>query len=61
MGLVELIISIGLFGFLVFLILQIPMPVPFQRIVIGVACFGLLLWLLQSFGLVHNISGLRIK
>ena len=31
----------------------IPMPPPFGRIVVGVAVVMTLLWLLQSFGLLH--------
>ena len=61
MGLIELIVAIAVFGFVVWLCLQIPMPAPFKNIIVGVVCLALVLWLLQSFGLIHNIGNVRIK
>ena len=49
---ITVILSIALVGFLVWLILQIPMPAQFQKIIIAIVCVLLILWLLQFFG-VH--------
>ncbi len=61
MDIVSLIIAVALVGFLVWVIMQIPMPAPFQRIIVGVACVGLVLYVLQAFGVWHGFNGVRIR
>jgi len=47
---ITFVLSIALVGFLVWLILQIPMPQPFQKIIIAIVCIFMILWLLQLLG-----------
>jgi hypothetical protein len=37
-----------------------PMPQPFPRVIIGVICAFMILWLLQQFG-IHTGLDLRLK
>lgn len=60
MGLVELILVLAIVGFCCWLVLQIPMPAPFPRIIIGFIVLFVVVWLLQSLGLVHGL-GLRLR
>ena len=59
MSLLTLVILLALVGFVCWLIMQIPMPAPFQRIMLGVICLFLVLWLLQQFGLIGGNLRLR--
>lgn len=51
MNLGSLIITIVVLGFVAWLIMQIPMPETFRRVVYGLMVLFLILWLLQGFGL----------
>lgn len=54
MGLFELILTIAVFGVLVWAILfLLPMPEPFRRAIIVVAVLGLGFYVLSAFHLVH--------
>lgn len=59
MSLISLIIVLALAGFVCWLIQQIPMPQPFPKIIVGVVCLFVVLWILQSFGLVGTNLRLR--
>lgn len=61
MGVLELVLTLAVAGFVVFLILQIPMPQIFKNIILGVVALVAILWVLQSFGLISHSSALRIK
>lgn len=61
MSLVELVFYIALVGFLVWVVLQIPMAAPFKNLIIGVVIFAVVFWLLQSFGLLHGFAPMRLR
>lgn len=56
---ISILITIALTGFIVWLILQIPMPAVFQKVIIGVVALILVLWVLQTLG-IHTGYNLRI-
>jgi hypothetical protein len=61
MGLLEMILVIAMFGFLTWaLTTLIPMPVQFKNAIYVVAVLGLVLYLLQCFGLLHVFHDIRI-
>lgn len=59
MNIIELIITLAVAGFVTWVLLQIPMPAIFKNIILGVIAFALVIWVLQSFGLVHYNLRLR--
>ena len=61
MSILSLIIALALCGFVVWLILQIPMPEQFRKIIIGVVCVALVIWLLQQLGIITGIPTIRLK
>lgn len=61
MNILDIVLYIAIVGFLVWLVLQIPMPAIFQRVIIGVVCFALIIWVLQSAGLIHGIGFVRLR
>ena len=61
MTIIELLFTIAIAGFLVFLLMQIPMPQVFKNIMLGVVVFALILWILKSFGLIHSATFLKLK
>lgn len=48
--LISLLITLAIFGVLVWIILQLPMPQPIRNIIVAVAVIGILLYLLRLFG-----------
>lgn len=42
----SLLVTLVVIGFVVWLVLQIPMPAPFRNIVVGVVIFLLVIWIL---------------
>lgn len=60
MTILTLLLSIALVGFIVWLIVQIPMPQQFRTIIIAVCCVALVLYLLQSFGVVTGLPHMRL-
>jgi hypothetical protein len=53
MGLIQLIVVLAVVGLIVWLVVTyIPMPVIFQRIIIGVAVVCVVLYILRVFGLL---------
>ena len=62
MSLITVVVAIALIGFVTWLVITlIPMPAPFPRIIIAVVCVIVLIWLLQSFGLVGHFMDIKIK
>lgn len=61
MAILPMILAIALCGFIVWIILQIPMPEQFRKVIIAVACVVLILYILQAFGVNVGLSTLRIK
>ncbi len=60
-SIVKLLISIGFTGFIVWLILQIPMPEPFRKVIVAIVCVVLILFVLQWFGIDTGIAAIRLK
>lgn len=61
MSLISLIVAVAIVGFLVWVILQIPMPDPFRKIIISIVCFFLILWVLQALGIATGRPSLRLR
>lgn len=59
MSLISLILVLVLVGFICWLITLIPMPAPFPKVITGIIILFLVLWLLQSFGVIHTNLRLR--
>jgi hypothetical protein len=59
MSLLTLVLIIAGVGFCTWLVLQLDMPPPFPRILVGVVCLFMILFILQSFGLTG--THLRLK
>lgn len=60
MSLVMLLITVAVMGMLVWALTSIvPMPAPFKNAIIVIAVVVLVLYVLQSFGLLPNL-GIRI-
>lgn len=57
----DIIIYIAIVGFLVWLITRIPMPAVFQQVIIGVACFALIIYVLQAAGFLHGFGSVRLR
>ena len=47
---ITLIVTLAFFGFIVWLVTQIPMPPVFKTGIYGVAAFCVILYLLRAFG-----------
>lgn len=56
-----MILVIALVGFLTWLILLIPMPQVFRQIIIAILCAGVIVWILQSFGISTGLPRIRLK
>lgn len=50
---IELILAIAFLGFLVWVVLQIPMPEVFRNLIVGLVCFAAVIIVLQTVGLIH--------
>jgi hypothetical protein len=61
MSLIALVLTLAIVGFVLWLILQIPMPYLVRQIIVGVVCLFMILWVLQVTGLVHELPYLRLK
>jgi hypothetical protein len=59
MSILSLLITIALVGFIVWLILQIPMPQPFRNIIVGIVVLILVLYVLQILGFHTGLPALR--
>ena len=61
MSVLSLILGIALFGFIVWLILNIPRPAQVKNIIVAVVCVVLILWVLQQFGVSPGLPALRLN
>lgn len=57
----SLILGIALIGFVVWLILLIPMPDQFRKVIIAVACVLAVLWALQTLGIHTGFQRIQLK
>jgi hypothetical protein len=61
MSLIGLFVVLIVFGFLLWLVTQvIPLDPTVRKIIIGVACLLLVLWLVDTLGLLDSVSSYRI-
>ncbi len=58
---ISLILTLAVVGFVVWIILQIPMPALVRNIILGIVCFALIIYVLQAFGLGEGLPRLRMK
>lgn len=61
MDVISLVLTIAIAGFLVWLVLQVPMLPIFKNIIVGIVCVALVIWVLQAFGVATHIPNLRLK
>ena len=61
MSILSLLITIALVGFVVWLILQIPMPDAFRNVILGIVVLVLVLYVLQVFGIHTGMPMLRLR
>jgi hypothetical protein len=61
MSFISLILALAIFGFLVWLVLQIPMPQVFKNVIIGVVCLFLVIWVLQMLGVETGMPTFRLR
>ena len=57
MSILTILLSLALFGFILYLIVTyIPMPEPIKKIIIAIAILFLILWLLEGLGALGPLS-----
>lgn len=56
----SILITIAIAGFVAWLVMQIPMPEPFRKILLGIMCLVLVLWLLQAFGISTGLPRVHL-
>lgn len=61
MTLISIIVNLALYGFLVWLVFQIPMPGALKNIICGVAGLIAVLWALQYLGIATGLPHLRLR
>jgi len=62
MSIITIILVIALVGFILWLIERyLPMDVTVKRILEGVVILCMIIWILQSFGLIGAIGSARIR
>jgi len=59
MSLLVMVLVIAVIGLITYLVLQIPMPAPFKNVIVGLVILCVVLFILQSFGLIPNL-GIRL-
>lgn len=57
---IHLIFVIAIFGFLCWVILQIPMPKVFHNVILGLMCLVLVLYVLQMLGVHTGLPRMRL-
>ena len=60
MAILPIIILLAIFGFVVWIILQISMPVVVKNIIIGVATLFIVIFLLQQFNIPTGLPTLKL-
>lgn len=58
---IELLLNLAILGFVIWIILQIPMPEIFRNIIIGVVSIAVIIWLLRTTGVIHSGPMWRFK
>ncbi len=53
MDIISLLITLAVFGVLLYIITLIPMDATVRQIIIVIAILAIVLWLLQGFGVYH--------
>lgn len=54
---IELIVTVAIIGFVAWLFTTlVPLPEPFPRVIIAVACIAVLLVVLQAFGISTGLN-----
>ncbi len=61
MSLIMIILTLAFVGFLVWLILQIPMPQLAKNIILGFVCFVMVVWILQVLGVHTGLPRISLK
>lgn len=62
MTILGLLITLAIFGFVLWLLVSfVPMPEPVRTIVIAIATIFLIIWLLQTTGLLGGTLNTRIR
>jgi hypothetical protein len=57
--LMQIVLTLAVTGFVVWLVLQVPMPQIFKNIILGVVALALILWVLQTAGLFMPLAHTR--
>jgi hypothetical protein len=58
--LVSLVLILALVGFVIWVILQLPMPTVFRNVILGIVTVILILWVLQAIGVHTGLPHLRL-
>lgn len=58
---IHLLIVLCIFGFVAWMLLQIPMPQPFKNIVLGILCLVAVLVVLQAIGVDTGFGSVRLR
>lgn len=58
---IALILTLAVFGFIAWAILQIPMPSPFRNIILGLICLVLVIYVLQMVGVHTGFPAVRLR
>lgn len=57
---IHLLLVLVIVGFIVWVLLQVPMPQVIKNIIIGAVAIVLVIWLLQMFGIATGFPALRM-
>jgi hypothetical protein len=57
---ISILITLAIFGFIVYLITLVPMPAPWKNVIIGVAILFLVIYVLQMLGGVGGFPRLHL-
>ena len=61
MSIIALILTIAFMGFIVWIVLQLPIPILFKNIIYGVMAFALIVFLLQALGVDTGLGAVRFR
>ena len=61
MSVISILLSVALFGFIAWMVCQIPMPDPVRKILVAVICVVLILWVLGLFGVHTGLPTVRMS
>lgn len=60
-SMIHLILALAIFGFVVWIVLQILMPGIVRNIILGLISIFVVIWVLQIFGVETGFKDLRIR